>query len=379
MTRRSAGEGSVYLDKRSGLWVSVVSLDPSEDGIRRRKYFRAKTKREALARMDEFKTVNVRGTSLMGGDRSLREYLHWWLSDVLPGRVKRSTATDYEWILAAYVEPAIGHIKLTHLSPADIQTMMRKMETRGLSSSTIRLTRSVLRRALGTAEKWGYLQRNPAALVDPPRSTISSLDDLSATEARALLQTVSTDPLSALAEIAIGLGLRQGEILALRWEDIDLENRTLQVRHTLKRPSGGGWYLDVPKTPAAVRSLPLTDRIVTALRQRRIRQAEDRLSAGPMWVEEGFVFTSSIGTPLNKRNVLRWWHDATERSGIGRRRFHASRHTAATLMLEAGVPLEVISRMLGHSSLAVTADVYARVKPQATRSAADSLGRVLNG
>ena len=158
-----------------------------------------------------------------------------------------------------------------------------------------------------------------------------------------------------------------------------MDTNTLRIQWTLKRPPGGGWYLDNPKTPAATRTLPLTDRMVKALQHRRAIQAQERLRAGPSWVEHGFVFTSSIGTPLDGRNALRWWHELTERSGVGRRRFHASRHTAATLMLDAGVPLEVISKILGHSSLSVTADIYAHIKPSATRSAADSLRRVLDG
>ena len=199
MTRRGAGEGSVYKDKGSGLWVAAISLQPSVDGKRQRKYIRAKTKSDVISRMETYKSIHGTGLSNDHQQARVAEYLTWWLDIVLAGTVKRSTATDYRWILASYVIPAIGDIKLIEVGPEDVQIMMRVMEDGGLSPSTIRLARSVLRRAFGTAEKWGYIPKNPAALVDPPAPVPSMVDDLTAEDARAVLKTASTDPLWALA------------------------------------------------------------------------------------------------------------------------------------------------------------------------------------
>lgn len=182
----------------------------------------------------------------------------------------------------------------------------------------------------------------------------------------------TTAPVPALVD------LRQGELLALRWPDVDLEGFELHVRGTLRRASnGGGLVVDSPKTSASARTVPLgylgCDAALTA---RRRLQAAERLAAGPAWQDTGHVFMTPIGTPVDPRNALRWWHDLTTAAGVGRRRMHASRHTAATALLEAGVPLEVVSAVLGHASLAITADVYARVTGDAKRRALAQLEAV---
>jgi integrase len=164
-----------------------------------------------------------------------------------------------------------------------------------------------------------------------------------------------------LAEIALALGLRKGEVLALRWDAVDFDAATIAVEGTLKSRKGGGWYVDSPKTKKSVRVLPMVDAVRSSLLERRAIQDAERARAGDSWQEHGFVFTTRAGTPVNEWNAYRWWQRLTERAGIGKRRFHASRHTTATLLHEQGVPLEVISSLLGHASLSITADICANV------------------
>jgi integrase len=154
------------------------------------------------------------------------------------------------------------------------------------------------------------------------------------------------------------VGLREGETFNLHWDDVDLDGATATIREA--------------KTDAGRRTVALPKFVVVALRAHRIRQLEERLAV-PIWEDPNLVFASMMGTRLDPRNVLRWWHDLTIRAGVGRRRFHASRHTAATLMLNAGVPLEVVSATLGHARYAITADVDAKVRPQLQRRAADAM------
>ena len=135
--------------------------------------------------------------------------------------------------------------------------------------------------------------------------------------------------------------------------------------------------LDEPKTEAGRRTIPLVGATLPALRDHRRRQLKERLAAGPDWSDSGHVFANELGGPMDPRNVLRWWYRVTERAGIGRHRLHAARHTAASLLLEQGVPLEVVSAVLGHASLAITADVYARVRMDAKRKGLGALAKVL--
>lgn len=371
--RRGHGEGSIYQRASDGLWVGTVDLG-WENGTRRRKTVYAKTKADAAKKLRGVQSKVDRGQTLPDERRSTGDYLRWWVTDVLPGTVKDSTAEQYADVLNRYVLPYVGRVALARLGPQHVQTMLRELEERGLSPRTRRQARAILRRALGHAERWDWVSRNAAALVECPKIEGSETDDaLTLDEARRLLATVSGEEDEALVTVAIMVGLRRGEVLALRWTDVDLDASELTVRGTLKRRVGLGLVVDTPKTAHGHRTIPLPAVCVRALREQRRRQTRQRIRVGPAWRDTGFIFTTPIGTPIDPRNLTRRYHELTIRAGLGRRRFHALRHSAATLMLAQGVPLEVISATLGHAGLAITADVYAKVTRGLQRQAADAM------
>jgi integrase len=362
--RRGSGEGSVYWDGPLGLWAASVDLGIA-NGKRVRKVVRAKTKRDVLAKMRQLQATVDAGLPLPDRVLTTGAWLNWWLDEVLPGTVKVSTVTNYRDVIHAYVIPHVGRVPLAKLGPEHVQAMMRTLERAGHAPRTVSLARTVLRRSLGDAVRWSKANRNAAALVRAPRKSDSKLDDaLDADEAAKVLDKAGGQRLEALGVLVLAVGLRQGEALALRWDELDLDAGTLNVREA--------------KTDAGRRTVALPQFVVASLRAHRARQLEERLAA-PYWDDPGLVFASTVGTKLDRRNVLRWWHDLTIASGVGRRRFHASRHTAATLMLNNGVPLEVVSATLGHAGLAITADVYAKVRPKLQRTAADAMQDVLGG
>lgn len=370
--RRGTGEGSVY-QRADGRWVASVEAGMDRDGRRRRPRAVRRTKREALAALDDLRRQADQGVT-PERTQSVGEFLEWWLAAVVPDTVRPSTVDAYADVVRLYIAPHVGRVKLAKLSPQHVKSMLRAMETDGLSPRTRQYARAVLRRALRWAEQHGLVVRNVAALVDGPRKTGTKLDDtLDAAGAAAVIAAAAGDRLEALAVVVLRLGLRKGESLALRWDDIDLDAGTLAVRGTLKRRRGGGLYVDTTKTDAGMRQLPLVAGTAEALREHRRRQATERLALGPLWTDTGHVFTTATGTPLDPRNVNRWWSALCERAGLGHRRFHAARHTAATLLLDQGVPLEVVSAVLGHAGLAITADVYAKVGMDAKRRALATL------
>jgi integrase len=359
------GEGSITYDAAKGLYVGRVELGVDAAGRRARGKVKAKTKVALRAKMRELHAARDTGVPVADGRTTTGAWLRTWLTDVLPRTVQPGTVTNYTNVVDAYVVPYVGDVPLVKLTPEHVERMMTALEAKGLSARTVALSRTVLRRALQVAVRRGRLVRNVAALTDaPPRASVKVDDALDASGASAVLTAASGDRLEALAVLVLAVGLREGEALSLRWADVNLDTGTLSVTAS--------------KTPAGARTIALPPIATDALRAHRGRLAAEQLAASD-WDDHGLVFPSTRGTRMDRRRVLRWWHELTVRAGVGRRRFHASRHTAATLMLNAGVPLEVVSATLGHAGLAITADVYAKVRPQLQRRAADAMETVLGG
>jgi integrase len=195
-------------------------------------------------------------------------------------------------------------------------------------------------------------------------------------QAQTFLSQVAGDRLEALYVLALATGARQGELLGLRWEDVDLEAGRLAIRHTLSRIDGS---LGDPKTARGRRTVPLPPFVVTSLREHRRRQLEQRLAAGRRWVDGGFVFTTRTGTALHSKNVLRAFQAALERAALPRVRFHDLRHSAATLLLAQGVSIHEVSWMLGHASIAITADTYGHASEASERRTAAAMQAALTG
>jgi integrase len=369
--RRGVGEGSIY-QRGDGRWVAQIEAGRTPTG--RRRYLRAVRahKNDALAELDQLRR-RARTSIPAEATATAADYLDWWATTVLPGTVRDSTVTDYRWVLDHYVKPHVGRRPLARLAPTHVQAMMRALEDAGYSPRTRQYARAVLVRALGWAETTGLVTRNAARLVDGPRGVTPRIDDMTATEARQVLDHAHGDRLEALAVVALRLGLRRGEALALRWEHVDLDAAKLTVTGTLKASKGGGVYVNPPKTSAGRRTIPLVAGTAQALRDHRRRQLAERIHAGPIWRDTGYVFTRPDGQPIHPNTASAWWNQLTAAAGVGRRRFHSSRHTCASLLLAADVPLEVVSSVLGHSGLAVTANVYARVSQDAQRRALSKL------
>jgi integrase len=217
-----------------------------------------------------------------------------------------------------------------------------------------------------------------ATLVDPPGTPRPKVDDtLTLEEARLLVEAARGDRLEALWVLVLTLGLRKGEALALHWHCVDLDAGTVRIESSLDRVAGARLVRSDPKTDRSRRTVHLPAMAVAAIRSHHARQATERLAAGPSWTDEGWVFTSDCGTALDPRNVTRRFHLLCDRAGLSRCRFHALRHTAATLLLEQGVPLDLIGDTLGHASYAFTKDVYAHATPKRRREAAAAMDLIL--
>ena len=226
--------------------------------------------------------------------------------------------------------------------------------------------------ALNQAIKWGLVYRNAAALTDPPRVDRLEVQPIDSQQARAFLNAIKGDGLEAFFTVALSLGLRRGEALGLRWQDVDFENHTVRICQQLQRVEKK-LVLSEPKTKSSRRLLSLPDSLAAKLRDHRKRQLEQKLAAGAKWIESGLVFTTSLGTPIDPRNVKRMLDAILEDSKLPHFRVHDLRHFCASLLLDQAVELKVVSEILGHTKIGITADIYAHVlpktqKPQSTYS-----------
>jgi integrase len=305
-------------------------------------------------------------------------FLKTWLEEVAKPTIRASTYDSYRDIVELHLVPGLGRIPLAKLSPADIQAFLNRKSGSGLSPRRVQMLHAVLRRALVTAEQWGMVSRNVARLAVPPRVPRHEIRPLTPEQAQRLrlIECSPDDRFRGLYITAFGTGLRQGELLALRWEDVDLEAGRLRVHHTLARVDGKLVLLE-PKTERSRRTAMLPEVVVAAIHAHRTRQKMERLMAGSRWVDTGHVFTTTIGTPLEAAVVTRAFQRALSRAGLPRSRFHDLRHAAATFALSQGFTLEDVKNLLGHSSIVLTSNTYEHVLEQRQRAVASGMDVVL--
>ena len=372
--KRGQNEGGCY-QRKDGRWEATITV-AIVDGRPKRKSFYGKTKAEAMTAMRTAQREQEQGLPIDVPRQTVAQFLDRWLVDVAKPSVRPKTHHSYAQMVRLHLKPTIGHHQLAKLAPQHVQAMMNDKLAAGLSPRTVQYLRAVLRQALGQALRWGLVPRNVATLVDPPRTAHHEMKFLSPKQARSLLDTAKGDRLEALYSVALALGLRQGEALGLRWQDVDLDAGTLSVRHALQRIDGRPQFVE-PKTEQSRRTLTLPSMVAAALREHRVRQLEERLLAGARWQDHGLVFASTVGTPLDTRSVVRQFKAVLKRAGLPDMRWHDLRHTCASLLLAQRVPHRVVMEVLGHSQISLTMR-YSHVIPGLRREAADRMDRLLS-
>jgi len=369
--RRGHNEGTIK-QRMDGLWEARVSLPAGK-----RKSYYGKTRREAQDKLRGALRDLDAGQDLSAGRQTVEQFLGQWLFASVRPSVKARTYEGYESIVRVRVAPRIGRVGLARLTPLDLEGLYTDLVAAGLSHRSVRHTHHVLHRAFAHAVRLGLLARNPCDRVTPPRPARTEMRVLSAAEVAALLDGTRDHRGHALYALAVTTGMRQGELLGLRWEDVDLDGCRLAVRRALQRRPGQGLEFIEPKTPRARRTILLSQRAVGALREHRRRQLESRLLAGPAWQDRGLVFCNARGGPLDPNWQTAVFKEALAAADLPRIRFHDLRHTAATLLLGQGVHPKVVSEMLGHATITLTLDTYSHLIPALHAEAASAMDRLL--
>ena len=393
---RSDGEGSIYQrhtkdcppatgrtrppHRCEGKWVAVY-VTGWREGKPIRKKVTAASRTGAASRLRDLRQQVEAGQLPSGRIPTVSEWMTYWLEQVAARKVRPSTLRGYRTYVDCYIIPLLGDKRLDRLSPEHIANAWAHLQSVGrpgvpdpvpLSSTSAHQAHRILSRALKVAHQRGHVVRNVATMIDAPQPRDVEIEPLTKADALKVLAAVHGRRNAARWTVALALGLRQGEALGLRWENVDLDAGTLAVRQALGRVKGQGLQLGPVKSRAGKRTVALPAQLVAELKAHRKAQAAERLAAGSWWQDLGFVFAREDGRPIDPKRDWEGWKALLAESGVPDARLHAARHTAATMLLAMGVPMRTAMEILGHSRITVTSR-YQHVVDEMHRDAADKM------
>jgi integrase len=358
-----AAKGDGITKRNDGRYMARYTVH-TPDGPKRKVIYGRKYK-EVERKLAEARGDAARGIVYNDENMTVGEYLDRWLRDSQRGSVRQSTFDRDSYLMRVHVKPVLGRVRLKNITPLDVQTLYRDRLDNDLSPSTVNKIHSVLHKALGQAVRWSLIPRNPTDAVKAPRPAHEEMRPLSSEEARRLLDAAQGDKLEALYLLAVTTGMRRGELLGLKWSDLDLERATVSIRRTLTRIDNGKRVaLGDTKNKKSCRTVRLTPQAVEALRVHLEWQLGEIEALGDLYDDQGLVFTSEAGTPINPSNLRqRSFAPLLKKAGLPHIRFHDLRHTCATLLLLQGVHPKFVQELLGHATIAITLDTYSHVLP----------------
>ena len=390
MSKNANGEGSIYKRTRDGKVIGYAGalsyLD--ESGRTKRHTVYGRTRAEVRDKLKAARDRLDAGAPVKDASRTVGEWMRQWRETTLAVSDRKESTRDlYANLSRRHLEAgAISTTRLDRLKPSDVEalvlakraeTKVRDGETvRALSDSTIRQVYTVLRAGLDGAVRDGLLAANPCAKVKRPGVARQEAKHLPSGDVQKVLEAAKVSRYFPALVLIASTGLRKGEALGLSWERVDLEAGSLVVRATLGR-IGNRLVISEPKTERSRRTVPLSPAVVALLRKHKVSQSEERLRAGDQWQDSGLVFTTEFGGPVDPRNLLRVLEVAATQAGVEKVGVHTLRHSAATAWLEAGVHIKAVADLLGHSSVAITGDIYGHASDDTARSAVAGLSEAL--
>lgn len=366
-TRKKAvhGSGSVY-PRKDGRWVAKFRVEATG----RYKELYARTEKEAYEKLEAALFEQRQGRLATGPRQKLKDYLEDWFEHVHTPKIRKSTYVRHRIMLQKYIIPALGHLQMQKLTPQQIQAFYSSMLSKNLAPRTVLNTHGLLHKALENAVRWRLIPRNVCDDVTPPTPRSKEAQSLTIEQARTLFEAAKGHTLEAMLTLALGTGMRHGELRGLRWRDVNLEEGYVHIRRTVSYIGGYGYLEDEPKTAKGRRKILLPAFIMELLKQHRLRQLEMRLQAGGKWREHDLVFCNQTGGYLHPDVGMKQFRRLLKDAGLPLSlRIHDLRHSAATIFLSMGVHPKVVQELLGHSQISMTMDIYSHALPSMQQDA----------
>ncbi len=372
---RGHGEGTIT-QRKDGRWQAQISI-----GRGKRKTYYGKTKKEVREKLRVAINEQKQGTLILAPNQRLEVYLTYWLEKVAKLNIRTRSYEQYRSVLKAHLIPDLGKIELHKLTVQQVQDFYARLHDKGKSPRTIASIHAVLHQALDYALEQNLVARNVSSFSSRPKVRRYKSQVLTVEQANKLIESVKGQRVEAFLILALTTAARRSELLALRWDDLDLEQKVMRIVHSATHAKGLGVYEGETKTETSRRTILLADIAIATLKEHRVKQLElrsERLESGKLWIDRGLVFCGEKGNYLAFDTVRRLFLAALSDAGLPHMRLHDLRHSAATILLVKGVHPKVVQELLGHSTISMTMDVYSHVLPSMQQVVAEKMNDVFN-
>ena len=393
---KANGEGTIYTTTKNGktYYKATLTVGTDENGKLIRKSFCSYKKQEVIDRMAEYRTQSNSGLTSSNDKITLNQWFHTWLFEFMINELKDTSFERYEGIYRNYIKgSSLGKKKLVDIRTAHIQTYYNALAEQGKTTNTIKTLNKTLKTCLNDAIKQGYIVRNYCSLVTMPKSENEDDSDkdhditfFTPEEQQIFISSLEKNKNRMLFILALGSGLRLGELMALKWDDIDMAKNTLSVTRAISRISKVGkdgsrtWSVleHAPKTKSSIRTIPLPTNIIKELKKHKAEQDKQILKYGDLYQKNNLVFCTDLGGYLDTRNLTRSYARALVKAGIEHKKFHSMRHTYATRLFENDVPIKTVQSLMGHNDITTTMNIYTHVTPQQMTDEVQKLNKIFN-
>jgi integrase len=377
MSRHKTGEQKDGIAKRGSTYSYIVRVTDPETGKKKQKWISGfATKAEAVSARDKARNEARTGIFVSPTKITVQNHFEaWW--QIKSQKVKPTTADNYRQILDRYILPNLGSIALKDLSPVLIERMLLDLN-KDHSESTVRLVSIVLAQGLDRAIKDHLLAINPAKGIERPKGKKKSVTPYTSSELKELLKALEDHRLFAYFRLLAYSGARRGEVLALRWSDLDFDKGTLSISKNRTRIGKTVIEQDSTKGGDGKRSIQIDSETLRILKKHRTDQIGERMKAGSAWKEQNYIFTQTIGDPLDPSTPYHLFKKVAKKIGLRSESLHSIRHLHATELLNSGVSVHLVKDRLGHSDISTTLRIYAHVRPEQRQEVADLFARAID-